>query len=125
MLERRGEFAVLRHAREGGGRSDAPIHDYGMIDDDFLLAPLAMRWLNDPANEKAAIELMVQRLKIDQGIAAQTYKFMIPENRAFQHEGTIDGTGLAEMIRLLEGDKMIPKREPWESFVDSAFIATK
>ena len=82
-----------------------------------------MRWLNDPANEKAAIELMVQRLKIDQGIAAQTYKFMIPDNRAFQYEGVVDGTGLAEMIRLLEADKMIPKREPWETFVDPAFIA--
>ena len=81
-----------------------------------------MRWLNDPANEKAAIELMVQRLKVDQTIAAQTYKFMIPENKAFQHEGVIDGPGLAEMIRLLESDKMIPKREPWETFVDPAFI---
>ena len=82
-----------------------------------------MRWLNDPANEKAAIELMVQRLKVDQAIAAQTYKFMIPENRAFQHEGIVDGPGLAEMIRLLESDKMIPKREPWEMFVDPAFIS--
>jgi len=81
-----------------------------------------MRWLNDPANEKAAIELMVQRLKVDQAIAAQTYKFMIPENKAFLHEGAIDGSGLAEMIRLLESDKMIPKREPWETFVDPAFI---
>jgi ABC-type nitrate/sulfonate/bicarbonate transport system substrate-binding protein len=81
-----------------------------------------MRWLNDPANEKAAIELMVQRLKVDAAIAAQTYKFMIPENNAFRYEGTIDGPGLAEMIRLLEADKMIAKREPWESFVDSGFL---
>jgi len=84
-----------------------------------------MRWINDPANEKAAIELMIQRLKIDQGIAAQTYKFMIPENKAFRHEGIIDGAGLAEMIRLLESDKMIPKREPWETFVDPAFMPAK
>jgi ABC-type nitrate/sulfonate/bicarbonate transport system substrate-binding protein len=82
-----------------------------------------MRWLNDPANEKAAIELMVQRLKVDQAIAVQTYKFMIPENKAFAHEGSIDGAGLAEMIRLLESDKMIAKREPWEMFVDPAFIS--
>ena len=47
---------------------------------------------------------------------------MIPENGAFQHEGVVDGAGLAEMIRLLEGDKMIPKREPWETFVDPAFL---
>jgi hypothetical protein len=61
-------------------------------------------------------------LKIDQAIAAKTYKFMIPENKAFRYEGMIDGTGLAEMIRLLESDKMIPKREPWEMFVDPAFM---
>jgi ABC-type nitrate/sulfonate/bicarbonate transport system substrate-binding protein len=82
-----------------------------------------MRWLNDPANEKGAIELMVQRLKVDQAIAAQTYKFMIPENKAFQHEGMIDGPGIAEMIRLLESDKMIPERKPWETFVDPAFLS--
>ena len=82
-----------------------------------------MRWLNDPANEKAAIELMVQRLKVDQTIAVQTYKFMFPRTRASRHEGSIDGAGLAEMIRLLESDKMITKREPWEMFVDPAFIS--
>jgi hypothetical protein len=36
-----GEFAVLRH------RSDAPIYDYKMIDDDFMLAPVAAAWLLD------------------------------------------------------------------------------
>ena len=41
-----GEFAVLRNAREGRGRSASPIYDYGMVDDDFLLAPLAAQWLS-------------------------------------------------------------------------------
>jgi len=81
-----------------------------------------MRWVNDPANEKAAIELMVQRLKIDEGIAAQTYRFMIPENKAFRGEGIVDGAGLAEMIRLLAADNMISERKPWETFVDPAFM---
>jgi len=40
-----GEFAVLRNAREGRGRVDTPIYDYGMVDDDFLLAPLAASWM--------------------------------------------------------------------------------
>src|SRR4029434_3147089 len=84
----------------------------------------AMRWTNDPANEKAAVELMIQRLKIDEAIAAQTYKFLITENRAFRGEGVVDGPGLAEMIRLLAGDNLIPERKPWETFVDSAFLAT-
>lgn len=42
-----GEFAVLRNVREGRGRVATPIYDYGMVDDDFLLAPLAARWLLD------------------------------------------------------------------------------
>jgi ABC-type nitrate/sulfonate/bicarbonate transport system substrate-binding protein len=82
----------------------------------------AMRWVNDPANEKAAIELMIQRLKIDEAIAAQTYKFMIPENNAFRGEGVVDGPGLAEMIRLLAADNLIAERKPWETFVDPAFM---
>ena len=40
-----GEFAVLRNAREGRGKVATPIFDYGMVDDDFLLAPLAVPWL--------------------------------------------------------------------------------
>ena len=86
----------------------------------------AMHWMNDPANEKVVTEILVQRLKLDEPTAARTYKFMIPENKAFRGEGTIDGPGVAEMIRLLAGDQMIPKREPWESFVDASFLsATK
>ena len=44
-----GEFAVLRNMREGRGKVATPIYDYGMVDDDFLLAPLAARWLLDDA----------------------------------------------------------------------------
>jgi len=85
----------------------------------------AMRWINDPANEKAVTEVLVQRLKIDEATAARTYKFMVPENKAFRGEGAIDTAGLAEMIRLLASDQMIPKREPWESFVDGSFPTIK
>jgi hypothetical protein len=84
-----------------------------------------MRWINDPANEKAMTELMMQRLKIDEATAVQTYKFMIPENKSFRLEGAIDSPGIAEMIRLLFSDNMIPKREPWENFVDSGFLPSK
>ena len=85
----------------------------------------AMRWLNDPANEKGVIEVMMQRLKIDEPTAERTYKFMIPENKAFRGEGAIDVAGLTEMIRLLAADQMIPKREPWETFVDLSFPVIK
>src|SRR5262249_11046226 len=42
-----GEFAVLRNAREGRGRIPTPIYDYGMVDDDFMLAPLVAQELLD------------------------------------------------------------------------------
>jgi hypothetical protein len=64
----------------------------------------------------------VQRLKVDAAIAGQTYRFIVQDNKSFRHEALVDGPGLAEMIRLLESDKMIPKREPWETFVDPAFL---
>ena len=81
-----------------------------------------MHWINDPANEKAVTEIVAQRLKVDESTAARTYKFMVPENNAFRNEAAVDGPGLAEMIRLLASDNMIPKREPWETFVDPAFM---
>ena len=85
----------------------------------------AMRWLNDPANEKPAVETMTKILKIDEALAAQTYKFMVPDNKSFRLEGAIDGPGMAEMVRLLFEDKMIPEKKPWETFVDTAFLPIK
>lgn len=42
-----GEFAVLRHRKQGDAASDAPIYDYKMIDDDFMLAPVAAAYVFD------------------------------------------------------------------------------
>ena len=47
-----GEFAVLRNEREDRGRIATPIFDYGMVDDDFMLAPLVARWLLDDARAR-------------------------------------------------------------------------
>ena len=85
----------------------------------------AMRWINDPANEKGVTEVVAQRLKLDESTAARTYKFMVSENKAFRNEAAVDGPGLAEMIRLLASDNMIPERKPWETFVDPAFLPAK
>ncbi len=48
-----GEFAVLRNAREGRGKIATPLYDYGMVDDDFMLAPLAAHWLLDDERGRA------------------------------------------------------------------------
>ncbi len=82
----------------------------------------AMRWINDPANEKAVVEVVAQRLKLDEATASRTYKFMVAENNAFRGLGAIDPPGLTEMIRLLASDKLISEPKPWEGFVDPAFL---
>ena len=57
-----GEFAVLRNAKEGRGRIDTPIYDYGMVDDDFMLAPLAAHALLDnPAGRGRAAAFLASR----------------------------------------------------------------
>ncbi len=43
-----GEMAVLDHLRADGSRSAAPVYDYKMIDEDYLLAPVAAAWLLQP-----------------------------------------------------------------------------
>ena len=57
-----GEFAVLRNVREGRGRVATPVYDYGMVDDDFLLAPLAAAWMLDDERGRArAAEFLATR----------------------------------------------------------------
>jgi hypothetical protein len=54
-----GEFAVLRRRAEGSagaggaGQAAAPIFDYKMIDDDFMLAPVVARYLSDTPASRA------------------------------------------------------------------------
>jgi ABC-type nitrate/sulfonate/bicarbonate transport system substrate-binding protein len=81
----------------------------------------AMRWLNDPRNEREAVQILARRLKIDETLATRSYAYMVTEHRAFRGEGKNDGPGLAEMIRLLADAQLIPRREPWESYVDHSF----
>ena len=46
-----GEGAVLQHMQAGGPRSAAPVYDYKMIDEDYLLAPLAAAWMLQPGTQ--------------------------------------------------------------------------
>ena len=51
-----GEFALLRHRKQGDAVSDAPIYDYNMIDDDFMLAPVAAAYLFEHPRGRARAE---------------------------------------------------------------------
>jgi len=40
-----GEEAILDHRQQNGSLSDAPVYHYQMIDEDYMLAPVAAAWL--------------------------------------------------------------------------------
>jgi len=48
------EFALIDHKQHGQGGGDTPTLDYAMIDDDYMLAPVAAEYLLNPANRTAA-----------------------------------------------------------------------
>jgi hypothetical protein len=49
-----GEQAVLDHLQASGARSASPVYDYKMIDEDYLLAPVAAAWLLQPDGKARA-----------------------------------------------------------------------
>ena len=68
------------------------------------------------ATEKEATRI-TRHLKIDDMLAAQTYRYMLADGKAYGGEAKVDGPGLAEMIRMLAEANVIPQKEPWPSFV--------
>jgi hypothetical protein len=57
-----GEFAVLQRLQRGLTPTDAPLYDYKMIDDDFMLAVVAAHYLLDtPAGRGRAAEFLARR----------------------------------------------------------------
>lgn len=83
-----GEFAVLRHMRAGEGRTDAPIYDYGMVDDDFLLAPVAAHYLLDtPSGRKRAAAFLASKAE---GVAmgyrlVANFRWVVRRTAGFAH----------------------------------------
>ena len=77
----------------------------------------SQHWLNDGRNEKEATRILTRHLKIDDTLAARTYRYMLTDGKAFRGEAKVDGPGLAEMIRMLAEANVIPQQEPWQSFV--------
>jgi hypothetical protein len=66
-----GEFAVLRHRKQGEAANDNPIYDYKMIDDDFMLAPLAAAYLIEHSDGRArARQFLSSRLPNGEQVGA-------------------------------------------------------
>ena len=85
-----GEFALLRNASEGRGRVDTPIYDYGMVDDDFMLAPLMAHWLLDGGMpRRRATEFLASR-SASKGAAgealARNFEWVVTRTAAYAAE---------------------------------------
>lgn len=83
-----GEFAVLRHRKQGStAASDAPLYDYSMIDDDFLLAPLAAVYLVDqPRGAARAKAFLARRMSNGEKVGAalvRNFAWVTQAARAF------------------------------------------
>ena len=66
-----GEFALLRHRKQGDAATDAPIYDYNMIDDDFMLAPVAAAYLFEQSRGRTRAEdFLAGRMPNDERIGA-------------------------------------------------------
>ncbi|WP_430390616.1 hypothetical protein [Dyella sp. 20L07] len=84
-----GEFAVLRHRKEHGNATAEPIYDYVMVDDDYMLPPVAAAWLLEDARGRtgAAAFLASSENGLRQGDAlVRNLLFVAASSEAFARE---------------------------------------
>ncbi|HEX7013151.1 MAG TPA: hypothetical protein VF161_10400 [Steroidobacteraceae bacterium] len=85
-----GEFAILRNMRENRGRRDTPLYDYAMVDDDFLLAPLAAHWLLDDARGRARAVQFLARAheggRTNGSALVRNFRWLLKRTAAFAAE---------------------------------------
>ncbi|MFH1725794.1 MAG: sodium:solute symporter [Elusimicrobiota bacterium] len=99
-----GDWAALRNSNSEDPPSDprAPLHDYRMIDDDFLLAPVAAAYLLDSAEGNARAPAFLSRL----APSGVTYRDALRRNMAYvlkRAEPFARDPGPATLIALAPG----------------------
>jgi hypothetical protein len=99
-----GEFAVLRHRKQGGS-GDAPFYDYKMVDSDILLAPVAAAYLLDSADGPARAKAFLSR-KLDSGetagaALARNFALVLGHARPFAHDPSAKN-----LVALKAGEKV-------------------
>jgi len=100
-----GEFAVLRHRKEGTGAGDAPIYDYKMIDSDVMLAPVAAAYLLDSSDGRARAKAFLAR-KLDSGktagaALARNFALVLAHARPFARDPSA-----TNLVALKPGEKV-------------------
>ncbi|WP_294261850.1 hypothetical protein [uncultured Sphingomonas sp.] len=95
-----GEFAVLRNAKEGRGPVDTPIYDYAMIDDDFMLPPVAEAWLTGRGAARAASFLSTRAANGERNgdLLARNFAWAVGRTAGFAER-----PGFVRLIALKDG----------------------
>lgn len=100
------EFAILDR-RQHGGSGDAPTLDYAMIDDDFMLAPVAAHYLLDQTRPDAARAFLARDIPSETrprsseraGAAlVRNLRFVLAQARPFA-----EAPGVARLVSLKPG----------------------
>ncbi|KTT73078.1 hypothetical protein [Sphingomonas endophytica] len=100
------EFAILDR-RAHGGSGDAATLDYGMIDDDFMLAPVAADWMLDRVGVEQARSFLARPISSESrpgmsepaGAAlVRNLRFVLARGKPFA-----DAPGVAHLIALHDG----------------------
>jgi hypothetical protein len=89
-----GEFAVLQNEHDGKGRVDTPSYDYGMVDDDFMLAPVAAAWLLERSQGRERAAAFLARTGAD-GISdgnrlVRNFAWVVERSAAFAAAPKVD-----------------------------------
>ncbi len=100
-----GEQAVLDHLKADGSRSAAPVYDYKMIDEDYLLAPVAAEWLLQPGAQARSAAFLaapvggpLERRGARGAALVRNLSYVVQGAEAFAHE-----PGVAHLIGLKPG----------------------
>jgi hypothetical protein len=85
-----GEYAVLRRIRAGSPPDDAPLFDYKMIDDDFMLAPVVAHYLLETVagRERAAgfLAAAVRPGESNGAALIRNFRFVLAATRPFARD---------------------------------------
>jgi ABC-type nitrate/sulfonate/bicarbonate transport system substrate-binding protein len=73
----------------------------------------SIRWLYDPANKPAAVDLLVREINTSPALAAKTYDLLVTRLRVFSADGTIPDQNVQTLIDAMsaQGDLAVPPPE--------------
>ena len=80
------------------------------------------RWLNDPANKTAAIQILGDETRTEERYARLTYELYIEQLQVMPREAEIDPRGIERVLELMVEDGDLPAPAPPASrYIDTSF----